>query len=140
MARVLDVDTKTLKKVHQTVKGTAFDFADEFDDEFGVDQPKEPEVSLKDLREQSKRTQNVPIYMKGKATSESLKDDDDFDDEDDVFDSIVDKKPPSKKPSAASKRPKGRAAAAPPPPARGRGRGGRGRPPKKGKNYKIIFF
>ena len=113
----MNIDTKNLKKVHQTVKGTAFDFADEFDDEFGVDQPKEPEVSLKDLREQSKRTQNVPIYMKGKATSESLKDDDDFDDEDDVFDSIVDKKPPKKKPSVASKR-SARAAAPPPPPRR----------------------
>ena len=125
----MNIDTKNLKKVHQTVKGTAFDFADEFDDEFGVDQPKEPEVSLKDLREQSKRTQNVPIYMKGKAEVKA----DEFDDEDDVFDSIVDKKPPKKKPSVASKR-SARAAAPPPPPVRGRGRGGRGRPPKKGKN------
>ena len=59
----MNIDTKNLEKVHRTVAGTDYDFEDEFDDEFGGSQSKEPEVSLKDLREQSKRTQNVPIYI-----------------------------------------------------------------------------
>ena len=64
-AKNVTIDTKNLAKVHRTVAGTDYDFEDEFDDEFGVEKKAQPEVSLKDLREQSKKTEKVlPIYMK----------------------------------------------------------------------------
>ena len=130
----VNIDTKNLEKVHRTVAGTDYDFEDEFDDEFGGSQSKEPEVSLKDLREQSKRTQNVPIYMKGSKSSSEVRADDD-----DVFDSIIKKKaPPAKKTTTAGRRPARAAAAATTPATRGRGRGARGRAPKKGNE--IVYY
>ena len=140
----VNIDTKNLEKVHRTVAGTDYDFEDEFDDEFGGSQSKEPEVSLKDLREQSKKTQNVPIYMKGANKASKS---DEFDD----FDSLVEtkKQPPTSRaknrtsaappstPSTTRRKPAITSVA--PPPSRGRGRAAaRGRPPKKG-NIFLLF-
>lgn len=98
-------------------------------------------MSLKDLREQSKKTQNVPIYMKG-GKNKSKADVDEFDEFDDL---IVpkNKKPPVKaKGTFTSSRrgPPVRTPAAAPTPTRGRGRGARGRPPKKGNYFFPYIF
>ena len=61
--------------------GTHYDFEDEFDDEFG--DSKEPEVSLNDLREQSKK-QNAPIYMQNKKKGGNKDPFDDFGFEDQI--------------------------------------------------------
>ena len=101
---------------YRTVAGTDYDFEDEFDDEFG--ETKEPEVSLKSLREQSKK-QSLPIYMKGKTVKKNEDDDFGFDD----FDMLT--KPAAAKPPTGGKKGRGATPAAS---TRGRGRGR----PKKG--------
>jgi hypothetical protein len=79
------INTKALAQVHRSVAGTDYDFEDEFGDDFGEPEKAEP-VSLKELREQSKK-QNLPVYMQQEAKSQHGKkgafgdfDDDDFDD------------------------------------------------------------
>ena len=96
-------------------------------------------MSLKDLREQSKKTQNVPIYMKG-GKNKSKADVDEFDE----FDDLVvpkSKKPPANKAkgtfTSARRGPPIRTPA-PAAPTRGRGRGAKGRPPKKGNYFFVI--
>ena len=91
-AKNVTIDTKNLAKVHRTVAGTDYDFEDEFDDEFGVEKPK-AEVSLKDLREQSKKTGNVPIYMKTEG-GKGKGDDFEFDE---MLKNDITKKPVNKK-------------------------------------------
>jgi len=48
------INTKALAQVHRAVAGTDYDFEDEFGDEFGETEQREP-VSLQELREQSKK-------------------------------------------------------------------------------------
>jgi hypothetical protein len=98
-------------------------------------------VSLKDLREQSKKTQNVPIYMKG-GKNKSKADVDEFDEFDDLVVPKTKKPPVNKKGTFTSSRrgPPARTPAAAPAPTRGRGRGARGRPPKKGNYFFPYIF
>jgi hypothetical protein len=117
------IDTKGLEKVHRTVAGTDYDFEDEFGDEFGESKTKEPEVSLKELREQSKK-QNLPVYMQKKE--EPI---DEF-----GFDDIIPLASKKKQQSdlASLKQVRGRA-------GRGGARG-RGRPPKKEQQTRMSSF
>lgn len=124
----LNIDAKNLEKVHRQVAGTDYDFEDEFDDEFG--EAKEPEVSLKDLREQSKRQGgNVPIYMKGKEEKK--------DDEDDIFDNMLAAKNDIKAKGNNNSRKVGRGGGQ----RGGRGGrgGGRGRPRKETRTSSYDF-
>ena len=113
-AKPVTINTKALAQVHRKVAGTDYDFEDEFGDEFGEPEKNEP-VSLKELREQSKK-QYLPVYMQSETKSyeTSRKKDvfQDFSDED-ADDFIA---------PAPSKRGRGG--------ARGRGGRGRGRPAK----------
>ena len=81
-------------------------------------------MSLKDLREQSKKTQNVPIYMKG-GKNKSKADVDEFDEFDDLVVPKTKKPPVKTKGTFTSSRrgPPVRTPVAAPAPTRGRGRG-----------------
>ena len=73
----LKIDQKALGKVEKNLKGTDFDFGDEFDDDFGAS-PKPDIKSLKGFRDQSKK---APIYMKETEQIPPVPDfDEDFED------------------------------------------------------------
>ena len=102
--------------------GTDYDFEDEFDDDFG--ESKEPEVTLNDLRAQSKK-QTIPIYMQNKNKKQQK----------DAFDDFgFDEPPEITKPARSAK--KGRGGVTNTNNNRGRGRGR----PKRGQRAAPATF
>ena len=113
-AKPVTINTKALAQVHRQVAGTDYDFEDEFGDEFGEPEKNEP-VSLKELREQSKK-QYLPVYMQQDSKQ--------LDKKKNVFQDFSDDDQDDFVPQPAAKRGGGRGRG-----ARGGGRG-RGRPAK----------